>query len=70
MFSDKKRAVNKRFRVSEARLFILAIIGGTIGVLLGMYSFRHKTRHLKFSIGMPLILLIQLASVFLLIRFI
>lgn len=47
---------------------MVAIIGGSIGSILGMYTFRHKTRHLKFVYGMPAILIIQLILLFLLYR--
>ena len=53
--SDKKRAVKHRFRIPEARLFLIAILGGAAGCLLGMYLLRHKTKHARFVIGMPLL---------------
>ena len=58
---DKYKAKKRAFRIPEATLFIIAIIGGSIGSLLGMYAFRHKTRHRSFVYGMPFILLVQLA---------
>ena len=58
---DKYKAKKRAFRNPEATLFIIAIIGGSIGSLLGMYAFRHKTRHRSFVYGMPFILLVQLA---------
>ena len=60
---DKGRAKRNRWRISEGSLFSLAIFGGSIGALLGMYIFRHKTQKLKFKIGMPLILVLQLAVI-------
>ena len=65
---DKWRARKQAFRVPEATLFLIALIGGSIGSILGMYAFRHKTRHLSFVIGMPLILILQLAVLFFLLR--
>jgi uncharacterized membrane protein YsdA (DUF1294 family) len=56
---DKKRAKKKQWRIKESTLFLLAILGGSIGSILGMYTFRHKTKHKKFVIGMPVILAIQ-----------
>ena len=56
---DKRRAERNMWRISEFSLFIPAIIGGAVGCILGMYIFHHKTRHMKFVIGMPLILLIH-----------
>ena len=67
MGSDKRRAKQGTRRVPEARLFLLALLGGGVGGLLGMYAFRHKTRHLQFVIGFPLIAAVQvLAALYLL----
>ena len=57
---DKKKARRHRWRISEATLFTVALLGGSAGVLLGMYAFRHKTKHRRFTIGVPVILLAQL----------
>lgn len=56
---DKKRAKNHEWRISEATLTGLAVIGGSVGALLGMRHFRHKTKHVKFTAGIPLIMIIQ-----------
>jgi len=58
---DKWKARKNRWRISEATLLILAIIGGSIGALLGMRIWHHKTLHAKFKYGVPLILLAQIA---------
>lgn len=60
---DKSRAKKRGFRIPEATLFVVAIIGGSIGTIIGMFSFRHKTRHWYFLYGLPVILLIQIALV-------
>lgn len=57
---DKYKAKKRSFRIPEATLFIVAIIGGSIGSIIGMYAFRHKTRHWYFVYGMPFILLVQI----------
>ncbi len=57
---DKRRARKGAFRIPEATLFSIAIIGGSIGSILGMLIFRHKTKHWYFKIGLPIILLIQI----------
>ena len=57
---DKEKARRHRWRISEATLFTVALLGGSAGVLLGMYAFRHKTKHRRFTIGVPVILLAQL----------
>lgn len=61
MHSDKERARKKRWRIPEATLMAVAMLGGSVGVLLGMYTFRHKTKHPKFTLGVPAILVLQLA---------
>ena len=59
MLYDKYLAKNNLWRIPETTLMGIAIIGGSIGSLAGMYTVRHKTRHLKFTIGIPLILAVQ-----------
>ena len=56
---DKKKAISNQWRIPEKTLFLVSAIGGSIGTLLGMYLFRHKTKHWYFVIGMPLILAIH-----------
>ena len=58
---DKHKAENHEFRIPEAVLFLLALIGGSIGCICGMLGFHHKTRKWKFRIFMPLILALQIA---------
>jgi uncharacterized membrane protein YsdA (DUF1294 family) len=65
---DKWKAKRGNWRISEATLLMLAVIGGTIGALLGMKVWHHKTMHLKFKYGLPLILLAQIALIYLIIR--
>ena len=60
MLVDKQKARKKKWRISEATLMGSAAIGGSIGALLGMYTFRHKTKHPKFPVGVPLILAAQI----------
>ena len=62
---DKWKAKQGSWRISEATLLMLAVIGGTIGALFGMQVWRHKTMHLKFKYGLPLILLSQIALMYL-----
>lgn len=56
---DKRRARTGRRRVPERVLFAVALLGGSLGVLAGIHAFRHKTRRPSFSLGVPLILLLQ-----------
>lgn len=60
MLSDKRKAIKKRWRIPERMLIGISVLGGSIGTLMGMHLFRHKTRHLKFSIGIPVILAFQI----------
>ena len=60
MLSDKRKAQKKKWRIPEATLMGTAALGGSIGGLLGMYLLRHKTKHIKFTLGIPLILAAQL----------
>ena len=60
MLADKIKAKKNAWRIPEATLFLVAVVGGSIGSLLGMYTFRHKTKHIKFIVGMPLILALQI----------
>ena len=62
---DKWCAKQGRWRISEATLLMLAVIGGSIGALLGMRIWHHKTMHKKFKYGLPLILLAQIALLYL-----
>lgn len=62
MLIDKWKAKKNRWRIPEATLFIVAAIGGSIGSIAGMYTFRHKTKHIKFVVGMPLILAVQVIA--------
>jgi len=62
MLVDKIKAKKNLWRIPEATLFLVAVIGGSIGSILGMYTFRHKTKHIKFIVGMPLILAVQVVA--------
>lgn len=57
---DKRKATKNKWRIKEKTLLILCILGGSIGGIIGMYTFRHKTKHLKFKIGFPFIFIVQL----------
>lgn len=60
MWLDKKKAQHSRWRIKENTLFLVAAIGGSIGTIIGMYTFRHKTQKTKFILGFPAILVIQI----------
>ena len=60
MLIDKQKARRKAWRIPEAVLLGTAVVGGSVGSLLGMDIFRHKTRHTKFTVGIPTIISIQL----------
>ena len=60
---DKERARKKVYRISEKTLFLLSFFGGSAGSLVGMYRFRHKTKHKKFIFGIPLLLIINIVVI-------
>lgn len=62
MGADKAKARRGRWRVPEKTLFLSALLGGSVGAMLGMSLFRHKTRHRSFRLGMPLILCLQVLA--------
>ncbi len=69
MLADKRRARKNRWRIPERALIGIALLGGSLGVLLGMHLVRHKTRHLKFTIGVPVIFAVQVViAVFMIIQ--
>ncbi len=63
MGSDKKKAREGKYRISEKALFTIAILGGSIGSIIGMRKFRHKTKHWYFKYGIPCILILQIVGV-------
>ena len=65
---DKYKAKKRAFRIPEATLFTVALIGGSIGTTLGMFTFHHKTRHWYFLYGMPGILILQVTLALLLLQ--
>ena len=60
---DKRRAKKGEWRIKEGTLFIITLLGGGAGTISGMYVFRHKTKKLKFTIGLPTIFLAEVALV-------
>lgn len=60
---DKRRAIRNEWRIPEATLFLIALLGGSMGSIAGMQLFRHKTRHWYFVWGMPIIFFIELALI-------
>lgn len=63
MLMDKHRARKNLWRIPESRLLTIALLGGSVGVMTGMYLCRHKTRHPKFAIGVPVIFAVQVALI-------
>ena len=60
MWSDKRKAKKGKWRIPENTLFLITLLGGGIGTIAGMYTFRHKTQKLKFTIGLPAILILEI----------
>ena len=70
MLADKYKAVKKKWRIPEKTLFAIALLGGSFGGLVGMYAVRHKTQHLSFTLGMPVILAVQILGMVILLSII
>jgi len=66
---DKQKAIKKRWRIRESTLFLIALVGGSFGSIVGMRIFHHKTKHWYFVCGMPLILIFQIAIAVFLIQY-
>lgn len=64
MWIDKRKAEKGKWRISETTLLLLGVLGGSIGGMIGMYTFRHKTKKKRFTIGMPAILIIEIIIYF------
>jgi len=64
IYIDKQKAIKHKWRIKEVTLFLISIVGGSLGTLLGMYTFRHKTKHKKFTLGIPFIIAIQFIIVY------
>lgn len=65
---DKLKAVKDKWRIPEKVLFLLSIVGGSVGGLLGMYTFRHKTQKPAFRFGIPSILIVQIVLIYFIMR--
>ena len=70
MLTDKLRARKKLWRIPESMLFTVAVLGGSAGAIAGMYCFRHKTKHFKFLLGLPALLIINLLTFYYIEKFI
>lgn len=60
MLADKRKAKKNKWRIPESTLIAIAVIGGSLGVLTGMYAARHKIRKAKFSVGIPILFSLQI----------
>ncbi len=63
MFLDKRKAKKHKWRISEKNIFLIALLCGSLGCLLGMNIFRHKTKHWYFRFGLPTILVLQVVAI-------
>lgn len=63
MYIDKKKAKYGKWRIPEKTLMLIALLGGSVGTIIGMYLFRHKTQKLKFTLGFPTILITEIILV-------
>lgn len=63
MYIDKRKAKYGKWRIPEKTLLIIALLGGSVGTIIGMYAFRHKTQKLKFVLGFPTILIAEIVII-------
>ena len=68
MFIDKQKAKRHKWRISENTLILISILGGSIGSIIGMQLFRHKTKHKKFTIGIPVLLIVNILCIIMIIK--
>lgn len=68
MYIDKRRAINHVYRIAEKKLFLICILGGSLGLLIGMYKFHHKTKHNNFVYGVPILLIFNIIVSYWMIR--
>lgn len=68
IYTDKQKSIRKKWRIKESTIIFLSLIGGSIGTYIGMYTFRHKTKHLKFTLGVPMIILAQVLAYIFIIK--
>ncbi|MFD1414078.1 DUF1294 domain-containing protein [Oceanobacillus jeddahense] len=62
MFKDKQKAKQHAYRIPERTFWLLAVLGGSVGIYIGMRSFRHKTKHKSFTIGIPVLIVVNVIS--------
>lgn len=68
VYRDKAKSIKKQWRTPESRFFIISALLGGAGVLIGMQTFRHKTRHIKFTLGIPAIIALQAAAAYMILK--
>lgn len=64
MSLDKKKAIKKAYRIPEKNLLFICVLGGSLGMLIGMYKFHHKTKHNKFVYGVPSLLIFNIIMIY------
>ena len=64
MYIDKNKAKKGSYRISEKAIFVTSLLLGAVGVYIGMYKFRHKTKHTSFTVGIPLCIIINILSIY------
>ncbi|WP_249870909.1 DUF1294 domain-containing protein [Oceanobacillus saliphilus] len=69
MYIDKQKAIKQKYRIPERTFWALAVLGSSIGTYIGMNTFRHKTKHTSFVIGMPLLIVVNIVSLFYILFF-
>lgn len=70
MYSDKSKAIRNARRIPEKSIFLLCFLGGSLGTYLGMYKFRHKTKHINFLVMVPVIFLLNIIMAYFILKYI
>ena len=66
---DKNYAIKKQYRISEKTFFVISLLLGSIGVYIGMYTFRHKTKHIKFTVMIPILFILNLITIYYIFKY-
>lgn len=65
---DKRKSIKNKYRIQEKTFFMISLIGGSLGCLIGMYTFHHKTKKMKFYLGIPFLFILNLLCIIFLVN--
>lgn len=66
---DKTYAIKNKYRISEKTFFVIALVLGSVGVYIGMYKFRHKTKHLNFTVMIPVLFILNIITIYAILKY-